>query len=46
MAIKNLGRVVGKDGKSAYEIWLEQGNTGTEEEFIQSLIGKDGEKRT
>lgn len=33
-------------GKSAYEVWLEQGNTGTEEEFIQSLIGKDGEKRT
>lgn len=40
MAIKNLGRVT---GKSAYEIWLEQGNTGTEEDFLNSLKGKDGE---
>ena len=23
----------GEDGKSAYEIWLEQGNTGTEQDF-------------
>ncbi len=37
MAIKNLGRVVGADGKSAYEIWLEKGNTGTEEDFLDSL---------
>ena len=36
MAIKNLGRVT---GKSAYEIWLEQGNTGTEEDFLNSLKG-------
>lgn len=42
MAIKNLGRVVGADGKSAYEIWLEQGNTGTEQEFLNSLKGVDG----
>lgn len=34
MATKNLGRVV---GKSTYEIWLEQGNTGTEQEFLDSL---------
>ena len=40
MAIKNLGRVV---GKSAYEIWLEQGNTGTEEEFFNSFVPKKGE---
>lgn len=39
MATNNLGRVV---GKSAYEIWLEQGHTGTEEEFLNSLQGKDG----
>lgn len=38
MAVKNLGRVV---GKSAYEIWLEQGNTGTEQEFLDSLKGKN-----
>lgn len=27
----------GKDGKSAYEIWLEQGNEGTEKDFLDSL---------
>lgn len=36
------GGGTGKDGKSAYEIWLEQGNEGTEEDFIESLKGKDG----
>lgn len=30
------------DGKSAYEIWLEQGNEGTEDDFLESLKGKDG----
>lgn len=38
----NLGKVVGNDGKSAYEIWLEQGNTGTKQDFLNSLNGKDG----
>ena len=33
----------GSDGKSAYQIWLEAGNTGTEEEYLASLKGKDGE---
>lgn len=33
----------GVDGKSAYQIWIEQGNTGTEEDFLNSLKGKDGE---
>ena len=32
----------GADGKSAYEIWLDQGNTGTEQEFLNSLKGADG----
>ena len=32
----------GEDGKSAYEIWLEAGNTGTEEDFLNSLKGADG----
>lgn len=27
------------DGKSAYEIWLEQGNTGSEEDFLDWLKG-------
>ena len=29
--------VRGIDGKSAYEIWLEQGNTGTEQDFLDGL---------
>lgn len=32
----------GVDGKSAYEIWLEAGNTGTEEDFLISLVGEKG----
>jgi lysophospholipase L1-like esterase len=40
MAKKNLGRV---QGLSAYEVWLEQGNTGTEQDFINSLKGETGE---
>lgn len=36
MAKLNLGRVV---GKSTYEIWQEQGNQGTEQEFLNSLSG-------
>lgn len=39
MAIKNLGKVV---GDSTYEIWLSQGNSGTEQDFLNSLKGKDG----
>ena len=27
----------GLDGKSAYEIWLQQGHTGTEEDFMNYL---------
>ena len=34
----------GVDGKSAYEIWLEQGNTGTEQEFLDSLKATYKEK--
>lgn len=29
-------------GKSAYEIWLESGNSGTREDFLNSLKGQDG----
>lgn len=37
----------GDPGKSAYEIWLEQGNTGTEKDYLESLmpeitIGENG----
>lgn len=34
--------VTGADGKSAYQIWLEQGNTGTEADFLASLVGPQG----
>ncbi len=32
----------GKDGKSAYQIWLDNGNTGTEEDYLASLKGDTG----
>ena len=32
----------GVDGKSAYEIWLDKGNVGTEEDFLDSLKGENG----
>lgn len=31
-----------KDGKSAYELWLEQGYYGTIDDFLTSLIGEPG----
>lgn len=32
----------GKEGKSAYEIWLDLGNEGTEQEYLASLKGNEG----
>ena len=32
----------GADGDSAYQVWLDAGNTGTEQEFLDSLEGADG----
>ncbi|RFC53242.1 hypothetical protein [Brumimicrobium aurantiacum] len=32
----------GTDGLSAYEVWLNQGNEGTEQDFLDSLKGEDG----
>ena len=32
----------GEAGKSAYDIWLEQGNEGTEQDFLDSLKGEGG----
>ena len=31
-----------RDGKSAYEIWLEEGHTGTVTDFLESLVGEPG----
>lgn len=33
----------GLPGKSAYQIWLDLGNTGTEADFIASLKGEKGD---
>jgi hypothetical protein len=30
---------VGAPGKSAYQLWIDSGNSGTEADFLQSLIG-------
>jgi hypothetical protein len=30
---------VGAKGRSAYDLWIEAGNSGTVEEFLQSLVG-------
>ncbi|MFD8470398.1 glycerophosphodiester phosphodiesterase [Streptomyces cyaneofuscatus] len=32
----------GTDGLSAYEVWLEAGNTGTETDYLASLVGPSG----
>ena len=32
----------GVDGKSAYDIWIDNGNSGTVQEFLNSLIGQNG----
>lgn len=34
----------GDTGKSAYQIWLDEGNTGTEEDFLNYLKGSKGDK--
>lgn len=34
--------VLQRGGKSAYETWLELGNTGTKQDFIDSLVGPSG----
>lgn len=40
---KDLGGFRGVDGKSAYQNWLDLGNSGNEQQFITSLQGKDGQ---
>ena len=34
--------VAGTNGLSAYEIWLQQGNTGTQTDFLNSITGPQG----
>lgn len=33
----------GLDGKSAYQIWIDEGNSGTEQDFLDSLKGEDAD---
>ena len=40
-ALKNI-EITGGDGLSAYQIWLNEGNTGTEADFLASLKGEKG----
>lgn len=42
LRVKDAVLVRGEPGASAYEIWLAEGNTGTEADFLESLKGKDG----
>ena len=44
LAIQGKDGYQGSDGKSAYQVWLDAGNTGTEEDYLNSLKGADGEK--
>jgi len=37
------GPVRGPEGKSAYQLWKDAGNSGTEAQFLASLKGTDGE---
>ena len=40
----DLRGATGADGKSAYEVWLDLGNTGTAADFLLTLTGPEGEK--
>lgn len=40
--LAEAGALKGEDGKSAYQLAVELGFVGTEEEWIASLKGKDG----
>lgn len=42
--LDGIGSLQGKDGKSAYQIWLDNGNKGTEQDFLNSLKGAKGDK--
>lgn len=42
--LDDIGSLQGKDGKSAYQIWLDNGNKGTEQDFLNNLKGEKGDK--
>ena len=41
MARIKIGKITIPKGKSAYQTWLDLGNTGTEADFIKSLKAKN-----
>ena len=42
-SLAGAGALQGQDGKSAYEIAVAKGFSGTEEQWLKSLIGKTGD---
>lgn len=44
--LKGVTGDTGAQGLSAYEVWLNEGNSGTEADFIASLEGLDGQDGT
>ena len=42
-SLAGAGALKGQDGKSAYELAIENGYSGTEQEWISSLAGRPGE---
>ena len=45
-AIAGVGAIKGEDGKSAYQIAVENGFIGTESEWLESLKGDKGDDYT
>src|SRR5699024_9632719 len=41
-ALYAMNNVAGPEGASAYEVWLAEGNTGSEQDFLDSIKGVDG----
>lgn len=42
-SIQGKDGINGKDGKSTYQLWLDAGNTGTVQDFLQSIKGEKGD---
>lgn len=42
--LEMMSNAKGKDGKSAYDLWIEAGNEGSVDDFLRSLIGPQGPK--
>lgn len=40
--LEMMSNAKGKDGKSAYDLWIEAGNEGSVDDFLRSLIGAQG----